>query len=45
VLGAVTLFGGLRLGVGLGLLLSQHQAALETSDVQRCRMPSLLSSS
>ena len=34
VLGAVTLFGGLRLGVGLGLLLSQHQAALETSDVQ-----------
>lgn len=34
VLGAVTLFGGLRLGVGLGLLLGQHQAALETSDVQ-----------
>ena len=34
VLGAVTLFGGLRLGVDLGLLLSQHQAALETSDVQ-----------
>lgn len=34
VLGAVTLFGGLRLGVGLGLLLSQHQAALETGDVQ-----------
>ena len=24
VLGAVTLFGGLRLGVGLGLLISQH---------------------
>ena len=34
VLGAVTLFGGLRLGVGLGLLLSQHQAALETGDIQ-----------
>ena len=34
VLGAVTLFGGLRLGVGLGLLLGQHQAALETGDVQ-----------
>ena len=34
VLGAVTLFGGLRLGVGLGLLIGQHQAALETSDVQ-----------
>lgn len=34
VLGAVTLFGGLRLGVGLSLLLGQHQAALETSDVQ-----------
>lgn len=34
VLGAVTLFGGLRLGVGLGLLLGQHQAALETGDIQ-----------
>ena len=34
VLGAVTLFGGLRLGVGLGLLIGQYQAALETSDVQ-----------
>lgn len=34
VLGAITLFGGLRLGVGLGLLIGQHQAALETSDVQ-----------
>ena len=34
VLGAVTLFGGLRLGVGLGLLLSQHQAALEAGDIQ-----------
>ena len=34
MLGAVTLFGGLRLGVGLGLLLSQHQAALETGDIQ-----------
>ena len=34
VLGAVTLFGGLRLGVGLGLLIGQHQAALETSDIQ-----------
>ena len=34
VLGAVTLFSGLRLGVGLGLLLSQHQAALETGDIQ-----------
>ena len=34
VLGAITLFGGLRLGVGLGLLLSQHQAALETGDIQ-----------
>lgn len=34
VLGAVTLFGGLCLGVGLGLLLSQHQAALETGDIQ-----------
>ena len=34
VLGAVTLFGGLRLGVGLGFLLSQHQAALETGDIQ-----------
>ena len=34
VLGAVTLFGGLRLGVGLGLLIGQHQAALETGDIQ-----------
>lgn len=34
VLGAVTLFGGLRLGVGLSLLLGQHQAALETGDIQ-----------
>ena len=34
VLGAVTLFGGLRLGVGFGLLLGQHQAALETGDIQ-----------
>ena len=34
VFGAVTLFSGLRLGVGLGLLLGQHQAALETGDIQ-----------
>jgi hypothetical protein len=34
VLGAVTLFSGLRLGVGLDLLLGQHQAALETGDIQ-----------
>lgn len=34
MLGAVTLFGGLRLGVGLGLLIGQHQATLEASDVQ-----------
>ena len=34
VLGAVTLFGGLRLGVGLGLLIGQHQAALEAGDIQ-----------
>lgn len=34
VLGAVTLFGGLRLGVGLGLLIGQHQATLEAGDIQ-----------
>lgn len=34
MLGAVTLFGGLRLGVGLGLLIGQHQAALEAGDIQ-----------
>ena len=34
VFGAVTLFSGLRLGVGLGLLLGQHQAALEAGDIQ-----------
>ena len=34
VFGAVTLFGGLRLGVGLGLLIGQHQATLEAGDIQ-----------